>query len=85
MYKPVPFFGPSRKREASICAWKAIGSIAAMLLLPFPFGLLVGPKGSAVGAMIAVFIVLSLNQTNEKGILRNRPLLWDHEIDGEAS
>jgi hypothetical protein len=85
MYKPVPFFGPSRKREASICAWKALGSIAAMFVFPLVGGLLGGERGSMLGSVICVMILFWVDQTNEKKILRTRPVLWDQEIDGEAS
>jgi hypothetical protein len=85
MYKPVPFFGPSRKREASICAWKAAGSIAVLFLFPLLGGLLGGVRGSVSGSVIGVMVLFSVNQTSEKKILRTRPVLWDQEIDGEAS
>ena len=85
MYKPVPFFGPARKREASICAWKAIGSVAAMFLFP-PLGWLIGGKvGSTLGFMIGLVILLSVNQTIGKKIIPALPVLWDREIDGEAT
>jgi len=85
MYKPVPFFGPNRKREASIGAWKALGSIAVLFLLPMVGWLLGGERGSILGSVLGVMFLFSVNQTNEKKILRIRPVLWDREIDGEAS
>ncbi len=84
MYKPVPFFGPTRKREASICAMKALGSIAAFFLLPL-FGWLVsGERGCYFGSVLSVVTSVLVTQRNEK-IMPIVPVLWDWEIDGKGT
>jgi len=85
MYKLVPFYGPARKREAWICAWKALGSIAAVFLFPLLGWLIGGERGSSFGGVIGMVILLSSTQRNEKKILPIVPVLWDREIDGKVS
>ena len=85
MYKPVPFFGPARKREAWICAWKALGSLAAIFLFPLLGGLMGGERGSSFGSVIGVVILLSATQRNEKKIIPFLPILWDWEVDGKVT
>lgn len=81
MYKPVPFFRPTRKREASICALMAHETIAAIFLSPV-FGWLTSvERGSYFGTIVGIVVVLSASQTNEKKIIPTVPVLWDREID----
>jgi hypothetical protein len=85
MYKPVPFFGPARKREASIAGLKVLGAISALFLLPGCGWLVGGEMGTRIGAALGwatVFIgVSSTSWTYGKKILPVQPVLWDRTID----
>jgi hypothetical protein len=81
MYKPVPFFGPVRQREATFCALKALGTVAAIFLIPLIGWLLGGESVGYFGSVIAVVIVVASTQRDEKKIIPILPILWDREID----
>jgi hypothetical protein len=81
MYKPVPFFGPARKREAWICALKALGTISVFFLLPLFGWLIGGERGCSFGSVFGVVVVVATTQRDEKKIIPIVPLLWDREID----
>jgi len=73
MYEPIPFFGPSRLREAWICALKALGPIVAFFLLP-SFGWLIAEKrGCYLGSAIGVVAWVLATQRDEKGNHPNYP------------
>ncbi len=85
MYKPVPFFGPARKREAWISALRFVGSFSAIFLLG-GFGWLVGGDtgikiGYSLGTAIFCISVYTASWTDEKKILPIQPVLWDRAID----
>jgi len=81
MYKPIHFFGPARKREASICALKALGTISAAFLFSLLGWLIGGERGCCFGSVVGAVIVVSITQRDEKKIIPIAPVLWDREID----
>jgi hypothetical protein len=85
MYKPIPFVGPIRKREAAQGALRALATIAALFLFPLLGSLIGGERGSYVGSAIGMFFVLLACQGGEKKVMRIKPMLWDRELDGNHS
>jgi hypothetical protein len=85
MYKPIPLFGPIRKREAARCVLLALATITALFLFPLLGFLIGGERGGYVGSVIGVSIVLSASHRREKKIMRIPPVLWDREVDRDHS
>jgi len=84
MYKPIPYFGPARKREALMRALKGLGVVVAALCCGAVGWLIGGENGASQGAFTSFligYLFFSNSQRTEKSILPPRPLLWDREID----
>ena len=83
MYKPIPYHGPHRKREATRNGLRILGVMlgwVALVLAAAAVGGLVGRVILGVG--VGLFCLMMVRRGPAKGNLPIRPMLWDTEADG---
>jgi hypothetical protein len=82
MYKPVPFYGPARRREVWIGGLQTLGMLVGFIGGPAIGYLIWDQKGAMIGAVIVSFLVIHFDSRADKGpILPTRPMLWDDDVD----
>jgi hypothetical protein len=81
MYKPVPAFGPARRREASRKALEFSGWMIALLVVPMVVGLFVGIEGVMIGSLAGSLAMTFLSGRDGGKVLPTRPVMWDREVD----